>query len=234
MTELLTKLFEFLAKVESNYGWVPIVFFLLVYILWVVLKEKIMNFFHNHNSFHHNKDKLDNNARLEYHPFFSNARYRLDFEIPLLELMTEKPVKQQMFRDLLHIFVSCLYDGFKSIVIIETEMEEWSPEKWSLEISKKMNEIVMNFKHTACMGGIPLLAIEKFNRWNGETIENLFEYIFNLGNSNIFSTNKARTNTFLYLLQLLLVTTIGDAEKSLREINGQLAGMEYKNQEIEG
>jgi hypothetical protein len=54
-----------------------------------------------------------------------------------------------------------------------------------------------------------------------------------LGNSNLYSTNLIRTNTFLLTMNLLLVTTLGDAERSLKELNGEVGGKMYKNAILE-
>lgn len=220
--------FELITHLESEYGWVPIVALVLVYIIWQTFKQKYLNGDHN-STF-----ELNHTAKLRYHPFFSGVQYRTTIEIPMLEIAPDKPVKQEMFRDILIVFLKSFSDGFMEVATIEDEMETWSAERWTSDMSKRLSDIIINFNTRVIDRSIPQVALNKFNKWNGETLEKFYEYISNLGNSHIFTTNKARTNTFLYLLQLLLVTTIADAEKSLNELNGELKGTYYKGKPIEG
>lgn len=173
----------------------------------------------------------DDTTELKYHPFFSTAHYKIVAEIPTLELSPATPVKQQMFRDILTIYIKTMLDT--CMLIIEQDMSNWSGEKWSNEVSKYMNRLVTDFHKNATDAGIPDAALFKFSKWHYPTLEMLYEYISMLGNSNIYSTNLARTNTFLLMMNLLLVTTLGDAERSLRELNGEVGGKQYKNNILE-
>jgi hypothetical protein len=73
----------------------------------------------------------------------------------------------------------------------------------------------------------------KFTKWHKLTQDILFDGIMSLGTSNIFSSNAARTNTLFYMINLLLVTTIADAEKTLKELNGDVHGKTYNGGVIE-
>lgn len=170
-------------------------------------------------------------TELRYHPFFSSARYKIVAEIPTLELSPNKPVKQQMFRDLLTIYIKTMLDT--CVHIIERDMKDWSGEKWSNEVSRHLNSLVTDFHKNALEAGIPDAALMKFSKWHYPTLEMLYEYITMLGNSNLYSTNLVRTNTFLLTMNLLLVTTLGDAERSLKELNGEVGGKMYKNAILE-
>jgi hypothetical protein len=170
-------------------------------------------------------------AELRYHPFFSSAHYKIIAELPTLELSPTKPVKQMMFRDILTIYIKTMIDTCSEIV--ESDMSGWSGEKWSNEVSKHMNCLVTDFHTNALAAGIPDAALSKFSKWHYPTLEMLYEYIVMLGNSNIYATNLARTNTFLLMMNLLLVTTLGDAERSLKELNGEVSGKMYKNEILE-
>lgn len=170
-------------------------------------------------------------TELRYHPFFSSAHYKIVAEIPTLELSPSKPVKQQMFRDLLTIYTKTMIDICTEVV--SQDMTEWSGEKWSNEVSKHMNRMVTDFHKNARDAGIPEAALNKFNKWHYPTLEMLYEYITMLGNSNLYSTNTVRTSTFLLTMNLLMVTTLGDAERSLKELNGEVGGKMYKNSKLE-
>lgn len=175
--------------------------------------------------------RLHNTSELINHPFFSNAQYRIVVEIPALELIPNKPAKQQLFRDLLTINIKATFDHCQEIA--RMDMDQWSGEKWAVEVNKRVNSMVTEFHKRAIDSGIPDVVLFKFARWNLATLEMLYDYINVLGNSNVYVNNNSRTNTFFLIMQVLLVTTIGDAERSLKELNGEVAGQRYKNMILE-
>lgn len=218
-----------LLKVFSEYGFAG---FALITVLTIAFRVLIKDYKRNLGRF---ADSLSSQhpepSELRYHPFFSSAHYKIVAEIPTLELSPNKPVKQQMFRDLLTIYIKTMLEACHKIV--EEDMTNWSGEKWSNEVSKHMNKLVTDFHKNALDAGIPRAALSKFSKWHYPTLEMLYEYITMLGNSNIYSTNLVRTNTFLLTMNLLLVTTLGDAERSLKELNGEVGGKIYKNAVLE-
>lgn len=215
-------------KLLSEYG---LAGFLLVAVMTFVMKVIVKDYKGQLGKLVSGLSAGETTTELKYHPFFSTAHYKIVAEIPTLELSPTKPVKQQMFRDLLAIYIRAMLDTCGAI--IELEIADWSGEKWSMEVSKHMNRLVTDFHRAALEAGIPEAALYKFSKWHYPTLEMLYEYITMLGNSNIYSTNLARTNTFLLMMNLLLVTTLGDAERSLKELNGEVGGKLYKNMTLE-
>jgi hypothetical protein len=220
---------ETLLKLLSEYG---LAGFLLLVISTVVLRVAAKEYQGRLRIFADGlTSKTDRISELKYHPFFSSAHYKIVAEIPTMELNASKPVKQQMFRDILTIYIKSMIDTCSDVISLD--MNDWSGEKWSNEVSKNMNRLITDFHKTATESGIPEAALHKFSKWHYPTLEMLYEYIAMLGNSNIYSTNLARTNTFLLMMNLLLVTTLGDAERSLKELNGEVGGKMYKNMILE-
>jgi hypothetical protein len=170
-------------------------------------------------------------AELRYHPFFSSAHHKIVAEIPVLELAPNKPVKQQMFRDVLTIYIKAMLNNCNAVVT--EDMDDWSGDKWANEVSRHVNRMVTEFQETCIAQGVPSEAVAKFLKWHYPTLEMLYDYITKLGNSNIYTTNLLRTSTFLMTMNLLLVTTLGDAERSLKELNGEVGGKQYKNMTLE-
>ena len=94
-------------------------------------------------------------------------------------------------------------------------------------------EEMMTDTDLAISEGVPEIALKKFSKWHYPTLEMLYDYINVLGSSAVYPTNQARTNTFLLIMNLLQVTTVGDAERSLKELNGEVGGKLYKNLTLE-
>lgn len=217
-----------LLKILSEYG---LAGFILIAVITIIFKVVIKEYKGSLSKFANSLSSTTAEPELKYHPFFSNAHYKIVAEIPTLELSPSKPVKQQMFRDLLTIYIKTMIDTCHEV--IELDMTDWSGEKWSNEVSKKMNALVIEFHKNALAAGIPDPALSKFSKWHYPTLEMLYEYITMLGNSSIYSTSIVRTNTFLLTMNLLMVTTLGDAERSLKELNGEVGGKLYKNLVLE-
>lgn len=168
---------------------------------------------------------------LKFHSFFNNAEYRMVVEIPSLELMPEKPTKQQMFRDILSIETKTLYEICQDVT--KLDMSEWNNERWMTEISKKVNEIIITMRKRIKEEGVPDVVVQKYMKWHNNSFDILHDYIKELGTSNAYQTNISRTNTLFLIMNLMLITTIADAEKTLKDLNGDIAGSSYKNMIIE-
>lgn len=175
--------------------------------------------------------KVDANTNLSYHSLFANINHRLSNEIPTLELLPTKPVKQQMFRDILTIYAKTLFKTCKEIT--ETDMNGWHSDKWCDEIIRRLNANTATFTDSCKQAGVPEIVMNKFIRWHVHTQDIIFDNIMSLGSATIFKSNTDRTNTLFFMFNLLLVTTIADAEKTLKELNGDVHGKMYKGLIIE-
>lgn len=222
---------ENLLKILSEYGLAGFLTIIIVTVALRILTKDYKSSLGNFITMMGQDAPVEKTAELRYHPFFSSAHYKIVAEIPTLELSPNKPVKQQMFRDILTVYIKTMLDT--CLEIIELDMDDWSGEKWSNEVSKNLNRLITDFHKNSIDAGIPDAALFKFSKWHYPTLEMLYEYITMLGTSNIYSTNLARTNTFLLMMNLLLVTTLGDAERSLKELNGEVGGKMYKNAILE-
>lgn len=175
--------------------------------------------------------KVSNESDLRYHVLFSTAQYRLAIEIPNLDIFPDKPVRQQLMTDLLQAYTKAILEGCKEIS--STNMKGWSSEQWSIEMSNRLSMMISAANRNAKNEGIPDAVITKFSRWVNPSIDMLFNYVEVIGNSNIYSSNVARTNTMFLIVNLLMSTMLGDAERSIKQLNGDITGKLYKGQLVE-
>lgn len=219
----------------ADYGFPAFIALLLVYFGFAYLKtlitKKVKSLAEENLVQVEPAIRLNNTGDLRYHAFFQNAQYRLVVEIPNLDLAPDKPVKQGMFRDLLYWKIKYTHDMCQELAV--ADMDGWSSEKWASEVTKRLGDMLISFSKKSIEYGIPELVMSKFNKWHAPTMEMLYDYINVLGTSSIYSNNTARTNTLFLIMDLLLVTTIGDAERSLRELNGEIGGKQYNNKTLE-
>lgn len=175
--------------------------------------------------------KVGDESDLRYHVLFSTAQYRLAIELPNLNIFPDKPVRQQLMVDLLRVYIKTITDGCKDISI--TNMKGWSSDQWTIEMNTRMSQMISAANSSARHEGIPDALITKFSRWAGPSFDMLFTYVEAIGSSNAYASNIVRTNTLFLIINLLMSTMLGDAERSIRELNGDISGKLYKGQIIE-
>jgi hypothetical protein len=221
---------EIFAKLLLQLGWPGFIAFILLTVGAVAAMQwvKQINF---KKLAERSGIRVGNETELRYHTVFSTAQYRLAVEIPNLEIFPEAPVRQRIVIDLLRVYISAILEGCKDIA--STEMKSWSAEQWTIEITNRLSSMVAAAGANARIEGIPDIVITKFSRWIVPFIDMLFNQVETIGKTNIYSSNIARTNTFLLIVNLLMTTILGDAERSIRSLNGDITGKLYKGQTIE-
>ncbi|QDJ96440.1 hypothetical protein Xoosp13_254 [Xanthomonas phage Xoo-sp13] len=221
---------EIFAKILLQVGWPGLVAFILLCLGGTAAMQwiKQINF---KKIAERSGIRVGNETELRYHTVFSTAQYRLAFEIPNLEVFPEAPVRQRIVIDLLRIYITAILDGCKDIAA--TEMKSWSAEQWTIEITNRLSAMVSTATANSRMEGIPDVVITKFSRWIHPFIDMLFNQVETIGKTSIYSSNIARTNTLLLMINLLMTTILGDAERSIRSLNGDITGKMYKGQLIE-
>ena len=221
---------EILGKLLLEHGWPGLIAFILLTVATLAAIQWI-NQIKFKRSAEKNGIKVGNESDLRYHTLFSTAQYRLAIELPTLEIFPGKPVRQQLASDLLRVYISAILEGCKEITT--ANMKDWSSEQWSIEMAGRFSLMISAAAANARMEGVPDIVITKFSRWINPSIDMLFTYIDTVGNSNIYSSNIARTNTLFLIVNLLMSTILGDAERSIHNLNGDITGKIYKGQTIE-
>lgn len=206
-----------------SYGWgafIIVCIFSLLYIL--IFKDKIFQ-----EVFSKERSEFD----IKFHSFFRHAQYRMMVELPSLVICPDKPVKQQIFIDLLQIATKNTYNT--CLAVVNTDMSNWDSNRWASEVSTAMANNFKAWHDESEKMGIPQPVISKFMIWCTPTITMVGEYITALADSNIYNNNLTRTNTLLLIMNLLLINIIADAERTLKDLNGDLEGLVYKGNPIE-
>jgi hypothetical protein len=219
-------------KLIETYGWAAF-FFLLVAASLFFYVRSIIPKWNQRDTERVDKIAEDKHDQLLNHQFFAKLKYTLSNEIPSLKLDAGSPVRQKLFRKLLELKFESIQGTVDRIVDSDQETDGMTPSEWASYIIGQIHEGDDLFEQAALHDGIPAIAFSKFIVWQVNTVELLINYINDLAVSTIYSTNTARINTFLYLLSLQLVTVIGDAEKTIMELNGELSGLSYNGEVLE-
>lgn len=169
---------------------------------------------------------------LANHQFFTNIMYKIHNEIQTLDFNSNKtPVRQKMFRKLIEIRLQTIHELANKL--ISAELEKMSSAQWANYVVNITSESDAEFEEHALRSGIPPIVIKKFLVWQRRTDEIFASYVKDLAVSTVYTTNTVRTNTLLYILNLKIITTVGDAERSLIELNGDISGLPFNGEPLE-
>lgn len=215
----------------QDYGWAALFLFAVAGIL-VRYVLKLWPVWSERDKERTEKREGSMQQELSNHQFFSNINFKMNSEIQTLDFNSNKtPVRQKLFRKLLELRLKSMHDlGYK---IIEKDMNGVSAGQWASFVIAALDDADEEFEELALRAGIPGIIIKKFLVWQHKTGEILTNYVNDLAVSIVYATNMARTNTLLYLMNLKLITTVGDAEGTLNELNGEISGMDFNGEKIE-
>lgn len=173
---------------------------------------------------------VDLKRTLKMHPFFNMVAYRLNTEIFNLHL-DSRPVRQQLYKDLLYIRIKSIYDA--AMAFSEQDMSEWTPQTWVFEATNAFNQSMSVFQAEAMRGGIPPSVVTLVVIWSMKQSNYVLNAILQIGNMDSTKDPYSKTMVFLSILDMLVATTIGDAEKEFKLFNGSITGAKYGNGVVE-
>jgi hypothetical protein len=81
--------------------------------------------------------------------------------------------------------------------------------------------------------GIPDIYITKFRLWNHKTVLFTKNCVDNICRSKYYSSNSEKMYAIMNMFTASIESTINDAERTLRFLNGELSGIIYKGLEID-
>ncbi len=219
---------ELLFSILAEYGWGLFLIILAIYFILNRVKDSIVSSVLN---VFRNKKKLEIQEHLKLHPLFSNLTYLSNVELYSIRFEKDKPYKNELARDLLISYVNAVRAVSCDFACMD--MEEWSVEKWTSEALHKTGEIRVLANKTMHQAGIPEPVINNFNVWMANTFDLMHDNINRIGASKIYETNEARTYTLFFTINILVVSTIIDAEKTFKYLDWGVSGKYYKDKLLE-
>lgn len=154
----------------------------------------------------------------------SKLDYWLNFKIQTIR-MNDK-ARQMMFRDLLQI----KFDEFREFVEYTTKSIHPNmpgPEIHNLVV-ERFNESIDDYERKAIGMGMPEVVVVKYSEWQQRTYDYILHSVNMICMSNTYESNETRLNAIYMLITSMLEVTIAEAESTLKELNGELTGEEYK------
>lgn len=175
--------------------------------------------------------KISDESDLRNNTLFTKGSYFLNYEVPNIVVFTDKPVRRELVIDLLLAHFSAILDGCKDIA--EADMTGWTSDKWTREMTSRFDGMLFSANNKLRNVGMPEVAIQRFSRWAAPSIELVYTFIGTIGASNAYASNVVKTNTLFLIINVLFNTMIGDAERSIHSLNGDITGTVYKGRIVE-
>lgn len=163
------------------------------------------------------KDDLKNQE------FFSNIEFKLNVDVPSEDFSSD-PVSDELLRGFMKSLLSAYHKNMMDFV---KEMNvEWNNTEWRMKLNSVNYKAMDDFKASCIEKSFPNEAIKKFLVWYTPYMQQIFFYIRKISmmqNKNAVEN----TNTFLLLLELILMNAFSDIVK-YPSIKNDLDGIEYK------
>ena len=162
---------------------------------------------------------------LSYHTFFlrmdSWMRYDIN-HIPFTD-----PFRKAVFNDFLSIKFDCCKKTLAEFVAREKLWKDKHPNEIKDEIITLLMECVAEYEEKARLKGIPEEVIAKFNKWHRSRVKVAISGIKAITASQFYISNLSRVAAILDIFTITFHDTILDAERTLKDLNGDLDGMVY-------
>lgn len=163
----------------------------------------------------------------EIHPYFDKIDAIKNIKLSITKI--GGPVRTKIFRDVLKIFYEVQVDITKELLDKNIVLKDFLHEN-----EKALNDVVTVSTIKMREYGIPEIVISKFWEWNYKRHEYIASTLSDIDSSAVFSTIVEKQYAALNLYQSSAYFILIDAEKTLKNLNGDLTGTTYRGELIEG
>lgn len=216
-----------LLNIMKQYGWQGLVFGGVLWLVYKLIGENIKSISE------HTKNKLfqKKEIKLKMHAFFNSINYSLNVEIPSMTVFKAKPTRQMLLKDLIHCTLASIEEVSESIA--ERDHGNWNHVEWNYEMRSFINEMNVLFIEKCESKGIPEIVYKKYLVWYFERLNHMRVVVDQIASTDTYPTPEIKTSTLFLAFNFFLVTMIADAEKTLKELNGDITGIVYRGHIIE-
>lgn len=163
----------------------------------------------------------------ETHPVFNKINGIIDTKLPITTI--GGPVRTEIFRDVLTIFYETALYEIAALLDKNMTSENFLANNYNMA-----NSVIKDSSAKMRRAGIPDVVIEKFNTWNSPRHEYVLSTITDIDASDVFSSLVEKQYAALNLYMDSMYFVLMDAEKTLKNLNGDLTGAVYKGKVVEG
>ena len=156
----------------------------------------------------------------------SKLIYWLDFKLDNINIAFNDACRTRIFTDVLKFWFQATKDNiFK---LSEDGVNNLSPAELYNEILVVLGTIRYQFEKRCIEEKVPEIVVKKFTKWLDKNLEFCIRHIELICYSDMYESNIKKIESVYYICISVLEITITEAEKTLKDINGELNGTEYK------
>jgi hypothetical protein len=220
------------ASILESYGWGALIFTVTAYVLILYLK-KMFKVWNSRDIANVNDDNHFIRSQLKAHQVFSTIQYKVNNEIPTLKFKGNTfPVRQKLFRKILEVKLITVKGMLHSIIEMDI-FGKTTPTEWSIAVQSAIDESDYTLSNLALREGIPAIVVSEYMVWHSVSTKTLMAYVNDLAISTLHETNESRTSTLYSIIDLQMSVMVGDAERTLISLNGDLSGLVFNGETIE-
>ena len=175
-----------------------------------------------HMKFATSEYKQDN---LYNHAIFQTISKNLSFGIH--NLVIGEKLREAIFRDFLVYQFTSHRDELINF-IERGDLDKMDDDLFKTKLLECVEKSICAYEKKALDEKIPEIVISKFNEWHSGRITMIYDFLNDIGESNLFDSNVVKTKIAFDFFVHLLNLTIVDAQKTLINLNGQLDDITYK------
>ncbi len=164
-------------------------------------------------------------ANLYNHAIFNTINRNLSFGIH--NLVIGERLREAIFRDFLIYKFTAVKNELVSFVE-RGDLEKMSNDLFKARLLDCIQKSICAYEKKALNEKIPDIVISKFNEWHSSRIAMIYDFLNDIGESDLFESNTIKTKIAFDFFVHLLNLTIVDAQKTLINLNGQLDDITYK------
>ena len=162
----------------------------------------------------------------ELHPYFTKIESIIKIKLPITTI--GGPVRTKIFRDVLRIFYETQIEVINNLLDKNLTDAEFLHEN-----EKALNQTIELASLKMKDYGIPEIVITKFWEWNSKRYEYMESTLSDIDSSTVFKTVAEKQYAVLNLYQTTSYFCLLDAEKTLKNLNGDLSGTIYNGEVVE-
>lgn len=166
------------------------------------------------------------NSLAKTHPIFNDLSCFRDIKVPNCSI--GGPVRTKVFRDCLKIYFDVTEKIFRELL-----SQEITNSNFLVLNVQACNNKVIKVREELIAHEIPMKVIEKFEQWTLKSHDHTLAVLSDLDSSKIADTVVEKQYMALCLYRENAYFTMIDAEKTLKGLNGELSGTNYKGEAIE-
>lgn len=221
-------MFSSLFEILSEYSLASVLIILAIiscYLMYYKPIKKAIKDKYNGDGAEYGGDNERRKSDLLSHEFFRNMDLKIGVELPLSRYsdgVNRNIVIRDMTLILFTLYREATYDFCKRLDVSLT------PEDLSIALTKMHFDIIEDFKKHSAAAQIPDIASESYRTWFLDNVKIIHYYTSNICKPHIETTAVDRVRTFLFVLQIVLISALNDLQKK-PVINGSLNGVKYKD-----